>query len=37
LVAVHDGLPAGLSPADNETGWRMALAKLAALAEMGRL
>src|SRR5688572_342134 len=21
LVAVHDGLPRGLSPADNETGW----------------
>ncbi len=31
LVAVHDDLPAGLSPADNETGWRMSLAKLAAL------
>src|ERR1700682_685828 len=27
LRAVHDGLPPGLSPADNETGWRMALAK----------
>lgn len=33
LLAVHDGLPPGLSPADNETGWRMALAKLAALVE----
>lgn len=22
LVAVHDGLPAGVSPADNEAGWR---------------
>ena len=33
LVAVHDGLPPGLSPADNETGWRMSLAKLAALVE----
>jgi uncharacterized protein YndB with AHSA1/START domain len=33
LLAVHDGLPAGVSPADNETGWRMALAKLAALVE----
>jgi uncharacterized protein YndB with AHSA1/START domain len=31
LLAVHEGLPLGLSPADNETGWRMALAKLAAL------
>jgi uncharacterized protein YndB with AHSA1/START domain len=35
LVAVHDGLPPGLSTADNETGWRMALAKLAALVETG--
>ena len=33
LVAEHDGLPRGVSPADNETGWRMALAKLAALVE----
>jgi uncharacterized protein YndB with AHSA1/START domain len=31
--AVHEGLPPGLSPADNETGWRMSLAKLAALVE----
>lgn len=35
LLAVHDGLPPGLPPADNETGWRMALAKLAALVEAG--
>jgi hypothetical protein len=35
LLAVHDGLPRGLSPADNETGWPMALAKLAALVEAG--
>ena len=33
LVAVHEGLPRGVSPADNETGWQMALAKLAALVE----
>ncbi len=33
LVAVHEGLPPGLSPADNETGWRMALDKLAAFVE----
>lgn len=33
LIAVHDGLPPGVALADNETGWRMALAKLAALAE----
>jgi len=33
LLAVHDGLPRGLSPTDNETGWRMLLAKLAVLVE----
>ena len=33
LVAVHEGLPRGVSPADNETGWQMALTKLAALVE----
>ena len=33
IVAVHDGLPRGLSAADNETGWHMSLAKLAALVE----
>jgi uncharacterized protein YndB with AHSA1/START domain len=33
VVAAHDHLPPGLSPADNETGWRLALAKLAALVE----
>ena len=31
LIAVHEGLPPGVSPADNEYGWRMSLAKLAAL------
>jgi uncharacterized protein YndB with AHSA1/START domain len=35
VIAVHDGLPAGLPAADNETGWREALAKLAALVESG--
>lgn len=35
LLAVHDGLPRGVSAADNETGWRMALAKLAAWVENG--
>jgi uncharacterized protein YndB with AHSA1/START domain len=34
IIAVHDRLPPGLSAADNETGWRMSLAKLAALAEV---
>jgi uncharacterized protein YndB with AHSA1/START domain len=33
LLAIHDGLPPGVSAADNEIGWRMALAKLAALLE----
>ena len=33
LVAVHDGLPRGVSPADNELGWTMSLAKLATLVE----
>jgi uncharacterized protein YndB with AHSA1/START domain len=33
VVAVHDDLPPGLSAADNETGWRMSLAKLAAFVE----
>jgi uncharacterized damage-inducible protein DinB/uncharacterized protein YndB with AHSA1/START domain len=36
VLAVHDNLPPGLSPADNETGWRMALDKLAALVEKDR-
>lgn len=36
LHAVHDHLPPGIAPADNELGWRMSLDKLAALVE-GRL
>lgn len=35
LVAIHEGLPAGVSEKDNETGWQMALAKLAKLIEPG--
>ena len=35
LHAVHEGLPRGLSPADNELGWRMSLEKLATLVEAG--
>jgi uncharacterized protein YndB with AHSA1/START domain len=35
VVGVHDGLPSGVSTADNEMGWRMAFAKLAALCEAG--
>jgi uncharacterized protein YndB with AHSA1/START domain len=33
--AVHDGLPSGVPPEDNEAGWRSSLAKLAALVESG--
>jgi uncharacterized protein YndB with AHSA1/START domain len=33
LVAVHEGLPPGVAPADNEAGWREALDRLAALLE----
>lgn len=33
VVGIHEGLPRGVSQADNETGWRMALSKLAALVE----
>jgi uncharacterized protein YndB with AHSA1/START domain len=35
ILAVHDGLPPGVPTADNEDGWREALAKLAALVEAG--
>jgi hypothetical protein len=35
IHAVHDGLPPGVPPADNEAGWQMSLAKLAALVEAG--
>ena len=35
ILAVHDGLPPGLPPADNEAGWRSSLAKLATLVEAG--
>jgi len=35
LIAVHDGLPPGVSTADNELGWRSALARLTALVEAG--
>ena len=31
VVAVHDGLPPGLSEDDNELGWQLSLAKLAEL------
>jgi hypothetical protein len=35
LTAVHDGVPDGVAPADNELGWRTALDRLAALVERG--
>lgn len=33
VLAVHDNVPPGIAPADNELGWRMSLAKLARLVE----
>jgi hypothetical protein len=33
VIGLHEGLPPGPSTADNETGWREALARLAALVE----
>jgi uncharacterized protein YndB with AHSA1/START domain len=35
LLAIHDGLPTGVAPGDNEMGWRMSLDKLAGLLEGG--
>jgi hypothetical protein len=35
LHAVHDNLPAGIAPSDNDIGWRISLGKLAALVETG--
>lgn len=35
VVAVHEGVPPGVSAADNQAGWRDALGKLAALVEAG--
>lgn len=35
IGGVHEGLPSGVKPEDNEAGWRMSLAKLARLAEAG--
>lgn len=33
VLAVHHGLPPGVPPADNESGWQSSLGKLAALVE----
>ena len=35
VLLMHEGIPSGVSAVDNETGTRMALAKLAALVEAG--
>jgi uncharacterized protein YndB with AHSA1/START domain len=35
VVGVHEGLPPGVAPADNELGWTMSLHKLARLVESG--
>jgi uncharacterized protein YndB with AHSA1/START domain len=35
VLGVHEGLPPGVSIADNEAGWQSALARLAALVEDG--
>jgi uncharacterized protein YndB with AHSA1/START domain len=36
VVGLHEGVPDVVPPADNETGWRMSLDRLAALVEGGR-
>lgn len=33
VVGIHENLPAGVSPEDNETGWRTSMDKLALLVE----
>jgi uncharacterized protein YndB with AHSA1/START domain len=35
LVGVHENLPPGVTPADNELGWSLSIAKLARLVEAG--
>jgi uncharacterized protein YndB with AHSA1/START domain len=35
VLAVHENVPPGVAPADNELGWRMSLEKLARLVEAG--
>lgn len=36
ILGTHDNLPPGVSPTDNETGWRMSLEKLAKLVKSGQ-
>ena len=33
VVGLHEDLPAGISPDDNELGWRISIGKLASLVE----
>jgi uncharacterized protein YndB with AHSA1/START domain len=33
VIGLHEGLPDGVAPSDNEEGWRMSLGKLKALLE----
>lgn len=35
VLAVHENVPPGVTPADNEMGWRMSLEKLAEYVEAG--
>jgi uncharacterized protein YndB with AHSA1/START domain len=35
LIGLHENLPPGVAPEDNELGWSMSLGKLAALTEAG--
>jgi hypothetical protein len=35
LIGLHENLPPGVTPADNETGWNMSLEKLAGYVERG--
>ena len=35
LTGLHENLPSGVAPEDNELGWSMSLGKLAALTETG--
>lgn len=37
ILAVHENVPPGIAPADNELGWRMSLEKLARLVEAGAM
>ncbi|RBP43912.1 uncharacterized protein YndB with AHSA1/START domain [Roseimicrobium gellanilyticum] len=36
VISLHEGVPPGISPSDNELGWTEAFDKLAALVEAGQ-